>query len=152
MIHRVFARSAADVAPSALAEHLHALALPVEPHFKGDDLGWTGAKLVLPGGGSPVQLDRFLLDADDLRPDLDRFAAELETLTYSPHHVPLMQHVIQTKQLFALRKPIDHADDARLDRLCLAVAQYLASRLDGVYQVDGAGWFAASGDVLVQEY
>ncbi len=152
MITRVFGRSDADVRPAAFIEHLHAAGLPVVPHFRGDDLGWTMCSLTLPGGGSAVQLDRYLTDADDLRADLNRFAAELETLTYSPNHVPLMAHVIQTRQLFALRKPIDHADEAALDRLCLTVARYLAAATDGVIQIDGQGWFSAGGELLIQEY
>ena len=152
MITRVFARSAADVRPAAVAEHLHGLGLAVEPHFKGDDLGWTGCRLVLPGGGTPVQLDRFLTGPDDLRADLNAFAAELETLSYSPNNTVLMARVIQTEQLFALRRPIDHADDAALDRVCDATAAFLAATLDGVVQIDGRGWFGPAGDLLLQEY
>jgi hypothetical protein len=150
--HRIFAHSAAAVPPSALAEHLHALGLAVEPHFKGDDLGWTRGELVLPGGQTPILLERYLTEEDDLRDDLNAFAAELETMTYSPANVPLMEHVINTKQLVTLRKPIDHADESRLDATVQAAVRFLAAATAGVYQIDGQGWFAADGALLLQEY
>jgi hypothetical protein len=152
MWHRVFARSAAEVRPSALAAHLHAAGLPVQPHFKADDHGWTSGELVLPGGGTPVRVERYLTDADGLRDELNAFAAELETMDFSPESPRLMAHVIQAKQLFALRRPLDHADEATLDRLCQEVVQFLAAAADGVYQIDGRGWFAADGTLLLPEY
>src|SRR6266545_3966386 len=119
MWHRVFSLSTESPQPSALVEHLHTSGLPVTPHFKGDDLGWTAGELVLPGGGSPVLVNRYLTAEDDLRAELNAFAAELETMTFSPNHAGLMRHVVQTRQLFTLRRPLDHADEAALDRLCL---------------------------------
>lgn len=152
MWHRVFGLSAESPPPSALAEHLHSQALAVAPHFRGDDLGWTSGELTLPGGGSPVLVQRYLTDADDLRADLNAFAAELETMTFNPHHADLMRHVIQTKQLVTLRRPLDHADEAALDRLCTETVRFLAARTHGVYQIDGRGWFAAAGELLLPEY
>ena len=35
--------------------------------------------------GSPILLARYLTKPDDLRADLNAFAAELETMTYSPN-------------------------------------------------------------------
>ena len=152
MITRIFGRSADEVKPSELAEHLLAAGLPVEPHFRGDDLGWTGGLLTLPGGGTPVQLERYLTAEDDLRGDLNNFAAELETMDFNVNHTMLMRHVIQTQQLFALRRPLDHSNEAMLERVSVAVAQFLARRTDGVYQIDGEGWFAADGEILLPEY
>ena len=93
MITRIFGRTLTEVSPSALAEHLLAAGLTVTPHFRGDDLGWTGGTLTLPGTGSPMQLERFLTVEDELRADLNNYAAELETMDYNPNHVMLMQHV-----------------------------------------------------------
>ena len=153
MWHRVFARSDVVLSASDLVAHLHAAGLPVVPHFKGDDLGWTGGDLVLPGGGTAVHIDRYLTEINDLRKDLNSFAAELETMDYAkPHNVSLMERVIQTRQLFTYRKPIDHSDDAILEHLCETLAQFLATQLDGTYQIDTRGWFAADGTLVVQEY
>jgi hypothetical protein len=151
MWYRVFGTSEVEPSPVALTAHLHAAGLAVEPHFKGDDLGWTTGELRLPVG-SPVYLARYLTTADDLRDDLNAHAAELETMDYSPNSGPLMERVIQTKQLITLRKPVDAADEVLLEKVLEAAAKFLANATDGVYQIDGHGWFSASGGLLVQEY
>ena len=97
-------------------------------------------------------LARYLTKEDDLRDDLNGHAAELETMDYSPNSGPLMARVIQTKQLVTLRKPVDAADEVLLEKVLEAAAKFLASATDGVYQIDGRGWFAADGELLVQEY
>jgi hypothetical protein len=152
MWHRVFGRSPDEVPPAALAEHLHAAGLPVEPHFRGDDLGWTGGELRLAGLNTPVTLDRYLAAEDDIRADLNAHAAVLETCDYSPNSGPLMARVIQTQQLVVIRRPVDATDEVALERLLLETCRFLAARTDGVYQIDGQGWFAADGTLLVQEY
>lgn len=151
MWYRVFGSSDVEPSPAELAAHLHALGLTVEPHFKGDDLGWTSGELRLPVG-SPVLLARYLTKEDDLRDDLNAHAAELETMDYSPNSGSLMQRVIQTKQLITLRKPVDAADEVLLEKVLDALTRFLASATDGVYQVDGRGWFSTSGELLVREY
>lgn len=151
MWYRVFCSSEVEPSPAALAAHLHARGLAVEPHFKGDDLGWTGGELRLPTG-SPVMLARYLTKEDDLRDDLNAHAAELETMDYSPNSGPLMARVIQTKQLITLRKPVDVADEVLLEKVLEEACCLLAATTDGVYQIDGRGWFAAAGELLVQEY
>jgi hypothetical protein len=151
MWYRVFGLSDTEPAPAALAEHLHARGLAVEPHFKGDDLGWTEGELRF-GAGSPVLLARYLTKEDDLRRDLNAYAAELETMDYSPNSAPLMERVIQTRQLITLRKPVDVSDEVLLEKVLEEAVQFLAAATDGVYQIDGRGWFAVAGELLVQEY
>jgi hypothetical protein len=152
MWYRVFGRSEAEVPPAGLAAHLHAAGLAVEPHFKGDDLGWTSGELRLPGGGTPVFVERYLASEDDIRDDLNAYAAELETCDYSPNHGKLMEHAVQTKQLITLRKPLDAADEVTVEKVLEAACRFLAAATDGVYQIDGRGWFAAGGELLLQEY
>lgn len=151
MWYRVFGLSDTEPSPAALAERLHARGLAIEPHFKGDDLGWTEGELRF-ASGSPVLLARYLTKEDDLRADLNAYAAELETMDYSPNSTPLMERVIQTKQLITLRKPVDAADEVLVEKVLEEAVRFLASATDGVYQIDGRGWFAASGELLVQEY
>ena len=78
--------------------------------------------------------------------------AELETMTYSPNAAGLMERVIQTQQMVTLRKPFDHADEVELEAVCELLMRSLAAASDGLYQIDGRGWFTASGELLVQEY
>jgi hypothetical protein len=152
MWYRVFGISPRQPEPAALAERLHAAGLAVEPHFKGDDLGWTSGELRLPGGGTPILLERFLASEDDLRDDLNAYAAMLETCDYSPNHTRLMEHAIQTQQLIVLRAPVDCRDEVTVERILLQTCQFLAGETEGVYQVDGRGWFSAGGELLLQEY
>src|SRR5579885_2182249 len=105
MWYRVFSPSADPVSPAALTAHLHAAGLPVVPHFRGDDLGWTAGELVLPGGGTPVQLARYLTKEDDLRDELNAHAAELELMDFNPHAAKLMERVVQAQQLITVRRP-----------------------------------------------
>ncbi len=143
MWYRVFGLSDAPPDLAALLEHLHAAGLPAAGHFRGDDLGWTGGELTL--GGTSVAVERYLTKEDDLRDDLNTWAGWLETRADQPRHADLMQHVIGTRQLVTLRRPPDPA----LDGLCHEVCRWLAAQTDGVYQVDGRGFFAADGTPLL---
>jgi hypothetical protein len=149
---RVFAPTTAEVPPAPIAEALAAAGIPVVPHFKGDALGWTTAELHLPKGGTPLLLARYLTKEDDLRDDLNSHAAELETMTYSPNAVPLMERVIQTQQMVTVRKPLDYPDETVVDSACDTLVRFLADRTGGVYQIDGRGWFSAAGERLVEEF
>lgn len=151
MWHRVFGRSASVVSPAKLVEHLTSLGLSVTPHFTADDLGWTRGELHL-SRGSPVLLERYLTKEDDLRDDLNAYAAELETLDYSPNYAMLMERVIQTQQMITLRQPADSPDESTMETVLNATCQFLATHSDGVYQADGQGWFAIDGTRLLQEY
>jgi hypothetical protein len=152
MWYRVFGKSEVEPSPAALAERLLAAGLAVEPHFRGDDLGWTAGELRLPQVGTPIFLQRYLTSEDDLRDDLNAHAAELETCDYSPNNGTLMTHVIQSRQLVTLRKPLDAADEVTLEKVLEEACRFLAAATDGVYQIDGRGWFSATGDLLLQEY
>jgi hypothetical protein len=149
---RVFAPTTTEVPPAELAEALAAAGVSVVPHFKGDELGWTTGELHLPKGGTPLLLARYLTREDDLRDDLNSHAAELETMTYSPNAEPLMETVIRTQQMITVRKPLDYPDEAVVESVCETLVRFLASATGGVYQIDGRGWFAASGERLVEEY
>lgn len=149
---RVFAPTTGEVPASAIAERLAAAGVSVVPHFKGDALGWTTGELHLPKGGTPLLLARYLTKEDDLRDDLNSHAAELETMTYSPNAVPLMERVIQTQQMVTVRKPLDHPDETLVEKACETLVRFLAKQTGGVYQIDGRGWFAATGERLVEEY
>jgi hypothetical protein len=148
---RVFGRSDAAPSPAKFVEHLAKAGLAIVPHFKGDDLGWTSGELMIPRG-SPVMLNRYLTVEDDLRDDLNAFAAELETLNHEPNHQVLMERVIQTKQMIVLRKPADAPDEVFLENLLTTSCRWLAAATDGVYQVDNDGWYAPDGTQLLKEY
>jgi hypothetical protein len=152
MWSRVFGRSDVTPEPAALLGHLRSLGLPYAGQFRGDDLGWTGGELIVQAGATPVDIERYLTATDDLRDDLNTWAAWLETQDHEPRHRTLMEDVVATRQLITIRRPPDRADEATLDRVCTVLCQWLATRTDGVYQVDGGGFFAADGTLLLHEH
>jgi len=150
--YRIFGRSEQQPAPAALLEHLHELGVADGAHCRGDEEGWTSVEVSLAEGFSPLQVECFLASEPGIRAELNNWAAWLETCDYSPSHVSLMERVIQTRQLYTLRRPIDHPDEVRLERVSVAICRFLAAATEGVYQSDGEGFFAADGTLLLQEY
>ena len=146
MWYRVFASIPEEPNPAELAEHLHSLGYSFAPHFHGDDLGWSSASLDFPVG-PPIALGRYLAKADDLRHDLNAYAAELETMDDQPNHGMLMEKVIQTQQMFTFDEPAECAEG-----FCQALSQWLAVKTFGIIQIDGRGWHTAEGELLLREY
>jgi hypothetical protein len=151
MWYRVFCRSEAEVKPADLLAPVQQPGRPVTGSFRGDDLGWTAAEFSL-GSGSPVYAERYLTSEDDLREDLNTWAAWLEAQDHEPNHARLMEHVIQTRQLVTIRKPVDHPNESAIEDLCRGLCRAIAEAADGVYQVEGDGWYSAGGDRLLTEY
>jgi hypothetical protein len=151
MWYRVFALKPDMPQPAALQQHLQSLGVDVPIDLRGDDHGWTALTLTLAEDASPLQLERYLADEDDIRDDLDAWAAWLETQEHEPNHLKLMQYVIGTQQLFTLRPPPDYADEDLLNRICEGLVKFLASQCRGIYQIDGQGFFAASGQKILPE-
>src|SRR5262249_43473221 len=151
MWYRVFGLKSEMVQPALLQEHLRRLDVDVPFEVRGDDLGWTACTLQLVAGSSPLHVERYLTEEDDIRDDLDTWAAWLETQEHSANHQKLMQHMIGTRQMFTLRRPSGHVDEKRIDWVCEAIVRFLAGQSDGIYQIDGQGFFAADGTMLLQE-
>jgi hypothetical protein len=63
-----------------------------------------------------------------------------------------MERVVQSQQLIVIRKPLDAMNEIALEKVLLETCRFLATRADGVYQIDGQGWFSADGGLLLQEY
>ena len=144
--YRVFGRGEEQPPPEALLEHLRGLGVMGSAHFRGDDDGWTSFEIAPSEGTPPLLLECYLSSEPDIRSELNTWAAWLETCEEGPHHLALMERVIQTKQLYTLLSTLPGADDVR-DNLC----RFLARTTDGVYHVDGEGFFAADGTLLLRE-
>lgn len=149
--YRIFSASAKEPVPVEILKHLHEQGLKPESHFRGDDHGWFALEMKLESG-SPIMLERWLVVEDEIRKELDAWAAFLETCDYEPNHVMLMERVVQSQQLFTLRKPMDHANELALETLCETLCQHLASVTEGIYQIDQQGMFDPTGTRLLQEY
>jgi len=142
--YRVFGRGDVAVKPDDLLAYLRAQGAILTSRFDGDD-DWLSAEFVL-ADTTPLELERFAPMEEGIRAELNSWAAYLETRDDNPNHVPLMERMIQTRQLFTLHRPLDHED-----QVCVGLCQYLARVTDGVYQVDDQGFFAADGTLLLRE-
>jgi len=146
MWYRVFASLPDEPNPVALVEHLHALGYSFTPHFTGDDLGWTTARFEFPESSS-LTIGRYLTKADDLRHELNAYAAELETRETEPNSVMLMERVIQTQQMFTIDEQAGAAEG-----LCEELARWLAQQTAGIIQIDGTGWLNENGELMLKEF
>jgi len=151
--YRVFGLNDAALEPTVLltAQSRH-VGTEVTGRFRGDGLGWFEAELGL--RGTRLELQRFLAHEDDLRDDLNTWAAWLETVDNNPDAGRLMRHMIATTQMFTFRcvDQVADADAYLFEELCLGLCQFLARATHGVYQVDGKGFFDAEGMLLVPEF
>lgn len=151
MWFRVFGTNDIQPEPAQLLEHLHGLGVDIPCDFGGDAHGWFRADFAYDDKAPPLHLERFLAQDDDIRDDLNAWAAWLETVETNAVVPRLMQHMIDTKQLFTLRCPRDASDLIPVQKLCVGLCQFLAEKTKGVYQVDTQGFFAPDGQSLVRE-
>jgi hypothetical protein len=156
MWYRVFCHNEFPVDSPALLEWLRAREPAAIGHFRGDELGWFEARIDIPSLSSPLIVDRFLTNEDDIRGELNTWAAWLESTGETAEHARLMQQVISTAQLFTLHQGLDDdaeesEDSHHIQTLCLNLCQFLARSTDGIYQIDGRGFYTADGKLLVAE-
>jgi hypothetical protein len=149
--YRVFGRDNTEVQPGDLLAHLAAAGGDVTSAFAPSGHEWRAAEFRF-ATTTPIHLERFRADEEGIRAELNSWAAFLETCDYEPNHAALMERVIQTQQLFTLRKPIDCVDETLAERLCVDTCRFLSERTDGVWQADDEGFFAADGTLLLKEY
>jgi hypothetical protein len=149
---RVFGQAEAEPDPDRLTREVARAAPEAVVAWQQSERGWCRAEVRVDPSRPPLVLERFWRDEEGIRGELQAWAAWLETCDYSPHHEPLMRHLIQTQQVFTLRRPVDWPNEALLDALCDVLSQALAQEADGVYQIDGRGFFAPDGALLLEEY
>src|SRR6266849_2238508 len=100
LYYRVFGSTNTEPAPEALLDEVRGRGIEVVGHFRRDDQGWFAADLVLADDDTPVRLERFLASEEGIRAELNTWAAWLETVVHNPNHLWLMEHMIQTLQIF----------------------------------------------------
>ncbi len=147
---RVFGGQDVQPEPASLLEEAQRLAGEVTGRFRGDALGWFHADLAVSGEETVLVVERYLSKEEGLRAELNTWAAWLETNEGNPHHLRLMQHMIGTVQVFTLG-PLDPDAEPIVEHLCIGLCGFLARQTSGVYQVDGQGFFAADGTLLIPE-
>jgi hypothetical protein len=148
--YRIFGSLDLVPAPVDVAACLAGQGMAAGIAWAADGEAWYRAEIAT-GEGEPLLLERWLAEEEGIRGELSTWAAYLETCEHSPHHVALMERAIQTRQLFTLCLPDDRGDEGLLIRACAALARHLAQATQGFYQIDGEGFFAADGTLLVSE-
>jgi hypothetical protein len=148
--YRVFGSNQVQPAPAALLELVRGLGVPVTGAFRGDDLGWFRAELVVGDDATALPVERFLSSEEGIRAELNTWAAWLESAGSGPEHIRLMQQLISTTQVFTLG-PIAPEDEPALGPVCATLSRFLARETAGIYQADGQGFLAEDGRLLVPE-
>ncbi len=144
---RVFANSDRVPAPTDVAESIRDRFPQMQMEFMADDEGWLEAEITDLMTGHTWKLCRYCRDADDIRGELQSWAAWVEWQPPSPQQQRLMEHIITAKQVFTFQAD----EDPTSEPLGLALMQVLAAAAEGVYQIDGRGFFAADGALLLAE-
>jgi hypothetical protein len=148
--YRVFGSNEVAPDPEILLARLRREAPAVQVRFAGAGANWFQVEIVV-GSDPPLVLERYLAEEEGIRAELNTWAGILETCEDSPQHVPLMERVIGTRQLFTLGRPADHPDGNEAERVCVVLCRILAELTEGFYQADEQGFFAADGTLLVRE-
>ena len=143
--YRVFCHSTKGPSAAAFAEHLRHHHPDAVVHFKGDQLGWLRAEVILGKHAAPQVIERFLVEESDMRPQLNSWVAWLETVDH-PRRESVIDRVVNSQQVFTLEV---HSPDAA--KLAKVACKYLAHMADGIYQIDDEGFFSADGLLLVPE-
>jgi hypothetical protein len=139
--YRVFGAHDTEPSPAELEAFLRSIGRDVETHFQGDDQGWFRAQLLV--DGTATFLERYLSVEEGIRAELNTWAAWVETTGDGPEQAGLMQRLIGTRQLIVCRDPAEAYAEVLFG--------FLARVTGGVYQVDGQGFFAADGTLLLPE-
>jgi len=149
---RIFGKSDRCPTSTVLAEALESSACTLQLACEPTNDDWRHIEVLVREQETPIYLDRFHRTDEGIRGELQAWAAWLETCDYSPNHQSLMTHMIQTQQVFTVRKPVDCANEVLIDNVSVAICQFLAQAADGIYQIDGKGFFAPDGTMLLQEF
>jgi hypothetical protein len=149
---RIFGSNNVQPEPAAILAHLRDLGVGVAGKFYDDENGWYQAELLFGDKEPTLQLQCFLAKEENIRADLNAWAAWLETVQNNPHHEWLMQHMISTTRVFTLHASDDWPMGASVEKACIELCKFLARETAGVYQVDGQGFFAADRALLLKEY
>jgi hypothetical protein len=139
---RVFGLKNVEPAPAALERFFGGDLLSVECHVQRDEQGWYRADIRL--ARDVVQIERYLASEEGIRAELNTWAAWVEATGDGETQAWLMQQLIAAQQLFVVR---ELSADPSVSDLC----RYIAVLTDGVYQIDGQGFFRADGTLLVRE-
>ena len=149
MWSRVFGINDVEPDPHGFADVLRSYRTETLVRTEKDSQGWFKATVTTPDGAALLQIDRYLAGEDGIRSELNSWAAWLETQD-GANQERLMLHMIRTSQLFVLGQA-DNVRSSETDGMAVALCRFLARKTEGVYQVDGMGFFDRDGSCLMEE-
>ncbi|MCS6975473.1 MAG: hypothetical protein NZM31_00505 [Gemmatales bacterium] len=144
---RVFANSEVVPSPETIAEGVRQTFPHLRLTFTADEEGWLECDLSDPATGKHWLLRRYSRKSDDIRGELQSWAAWVEWQPPSPHQQPIMERLMTAQQVFVFGADADPVSD----HLGLTLMQFLADCCNGIYQIDGRGFYAADGQLLLAE-
>jgi hypothetical protein len=145
--YRVFGSNDVVPAPGVLIERCLADSeRPLSSEFRPGEEGWFHG--VIGDSSSVLVLDRWLAEEEEIRAWLNGWAAAVESWEGDADFGPLMERIVQTKQVFLLTHV---RRDAAGERWPLRLAQLIAEMTGGVYHADDEGFFTAGGELLAAE-
>jgi hypothetical protein len=146
--HRVFATAGHEIPPAEICAVLTSRDVEFRPTFRGDDQGWFSARFHL-AGDSSIQVERYLVREERMRGELNSWCAWVEASPQTPQQAAVLDRLVACQQIFTLLGECPEGETPAL--VCRELAQWLAVRLEGIFQIDGQGFFDSAGNMLVAE-
>jgi len=142
-----------DVELQGLARHdglPHPSPLPPSTGGEGVERKACGLETAPLDSGSYLEIERYLVREEGLRGDLNSWSAWVEAQPPNPAQDLILDALVSTVQFFTLREATaEELDDP--SGACLAACKWLARETNGIYQVDGQGFFDVNGNLLLAE-
>lgn len=142
--YRVFGAAERQPSPARILEPLRVMDVTGPALFRGDNEGWTAVEIVVEEG-TTLLLECYLASEKGIRADLNAWAAEVETREDCPRRLWLMERIIQTKQWYTMECPTGW------EYMGESISRLMARETEGIYQVDGVGFFDRDGGILLKE-
>jgi hypothetical protein len=146
---RVFSANETMPQPASVQQFLAAKGIDAPLVVTGDDLGWTSIEFGDGQSQEGLRIDRYLTDEDELRDELDTWAAWVESMSNDLDAIGLMQSIISTRQLFTIRA--NEREESSINELQVQIGQWLAQETNGICQIDGLGFFSSTGSNLLAD-
>jgi hypothetical protein len=143
--YRVFTRIAEAIQPAVVLANLTHGSTPVQGHFQADEQGWYRCELIAGPEMEPIVVECYRVLEEGIRSELQSWAAYVETID-NPNSQELMAAINATAQVFTVQLTEMEAAGF-VKRLC----GNLARAGDGVYQIDGEGFFWCNGELALGE-
>jgi hypothetical protein len=147
MWYQVFGTRDAPLEPAQILAHLQTQGVATTGHFRGDDQGWFQAVFYPADGESPIEVERYLIEEKDIREALHSWLLWLGDRQESAVETQLRSCLSGARQVFTLFR--EAGSNAETEAACLALCRYFAAQTEGVYQVDGQGFFTPWGELLL---